>query len=593
MADAARTTVAQELVRYLERRGVTHVFGLCGHTNIAVLAAMSGSSLRFVNTRHEQVAAHAADGYARASGKASVLLTHLGPGLTNAATGVANAALDCIPMVVIAGDVPSHYYGKHPHQEVNLHADGSQFEIYRPFVKRAWRVDRVDLFPEIIEKAFALAESGQPGPVLVDVPMDVFSAAIDPALFARLEGGSRTWRKPSLDRDTAYEIVHRLVAARNPVLYVGGGVVLAQATDELRAFVDYMQIPVAHSLMGKGALPDDHPLVLGMTGFWGTQLTNETCLAADWVIGLGTRFKEADCSSWYRDYTFNIPDTKLIHIDIEPSEIGRNFPTTIGAVADLKQALRALLSAAKEIIPHARDLPPIATRIADFRRRFIADNAAMAQSDAFPMMPERILAEVRKALPRDAIITTDVGWNKNGVGQQFPIYTPGSVLTPGGYATMGFGPPAAIGAKLAQPNRVVLSLVGDGGFGQNPAALATAVEENLHVIWLVMNNNAYGTIGGLQKSAYGLTLGTIFPSAAGGWDEQKPNYAEIARAYGCEAERLRSAADLAPALDRALRAGKPYVIDVPMKNNPTPTTGHWNILDIYSTDGPVGHVSTD
>ena len=593
MADAARTTVAQELVRYLERRGVTHVFGLCGHTNIAVLAAMSGSSLRFVNTRHEQVAAHAADGYARASGKASVLLTHLGPGLTNAATGVANAALDCIPMVVIAGDVPSHYYGKHPHQEVNLHADGSQFEIYRPFVKRAWRVDRVDLFPEIIEKAFALAESGQPGPVLVDVPMDVFSAAIDPALFARLEGGSRTWRKPSLDRDTANEIVHRLVAARNPVLYVGGGVVLAQATDELRAFVDYMQIPVAHSLMGKGALPDDHPLVLGMTGFWGTQLTNETCLAADWVIGLGTRFKEADCSSWYRDYTFNIPDTKLIHIDIEPSEIGRNFPTTIGAVADLKQALRALLSAAKEIIPHARDLPPIATRIADFRRRFIADNAAMAQSDAFPMMPERILAEVRKALPRDAIITTDVGWNKNGVGQQFPIYTPGSVLTPGGYATMGFGPPAAIGAKLAQPNRVVLSLVGDGGFGQNPAALATAVEENLHVIWLVMNNNAYGTIGGLQKSAYGLALGTIFPSAAGGWDEQKPNYAEIARAYGCEAERLRSAANLAPALDRALRASKPYVIDVPMKNNPTPTTGHWNILDIYSTDGPVGHVSTD
>ena len=162
MADAARTTVAQELVRYLERRGVTHVFGLCGHTNIAVLAAMSGSSLRFVNTRHEQVSAHAADGYARASGKASVLLTHLGPGLTNAATGVANAALDCIPMVVIAGDVPSHYYGKHPHQEVNLHADVSQFEIYRPFVKRAWRVDRVDLFPEIIEKAFALERAANP-----------------------------------------------------------------------------------------------------------------------------------------------------------------------------------------------------------------------------------------------------------------------------------------------------------------------------------------------------------------------------------------------------------------------------------------------
>ena len=196
-------------------------------------------------------------------------------------------------------------------------------------------------------------------------------------------------------------------------------------------------------------------------------------------------------------------------------------------------------------------------------------------------------------MPRDALITTDVGWNKNGVGQQFPIYTPGSVLTPGGYATMGFGPPAAIGAKLARPDRVVLSLVGDGGFGQNPAALATAVEEKLAVIWLVMNNNAYGTIGGLQKSAYGLTLGTLFPTAEGGWDEQKPNYADIARAYGCEGERLRHAAELGPALQRALRSGKPYVIDVPMKNNPTPTTGHWNILDIYSPDGPVGHVSTD
>lgn len=593
MTATVRPTVAHELVRYLERRGITHIFGLCGHTNIAVLAAMADSTLHFVNTRHEQVAAHAADGYARASGKASVLLTHLGPGLTNAATGVANAALDCIPMVVIAGDVPSHYYGKHPHQEVNLHADGSQFEIYRPFVKRAWRVERADLFPEIIAKAFALAESGQPGPVLVDVPMDIFSAAIDPALFSKVEVGSRTWRKPGLDTDTARDIVRNLLAAEKPVLYVGGGILLAQASEELRAFVDHLQIPVAHSLMGKGALADDHPLVLGMTGFWGTQLTNDTCLAADWVLGLGTRFKEADCSSWYRDYTFNIPPTKLMHIDVDPSEIGRNFPTEIGAVADLKNALRALSIAARELHPQPRPSPAIAAKIAESRARFAVDNAAMATSDAFPMMPERILAEVRKALPRDAIITTDVGWNKNGVGQQFPIYTPGSVLTPGGYATMGFGPPAAIGAKLAQPKRVVLSLVGDGGFGQNPAALATAVEERLAVVWLVMNNNAYGTIGGLQKSAYGLTLGTLFPTAEGGWDEQKPNYADIARAYGCEGERLRSAAELGPALQRALQSGKPYVIDVPMKNNPTPTTGHWNILDIYSADGPVGHVSTD
>jgi acetolactate synthase-1/2/3 large subunit len=524
--------------------------------------------------------------------KASVLLTHLGPGLTNAATGVANAALDCIPMVVIAGDVPSHYFGKHPHQEVNLHADGAQHEIYRPFVKRAWRVDDPALFPEIIDKAFLLAESGQPGPVLVDVPMDVFSTEIDAALFARLESNTRTLRKPSLDLATAREIVDRMTAARQPLLYVGGGVVLADACEELRTFVELLGIPVAHSLMGKGALPDDHPLLLGMSGFWGTRLVNDTCLASDWVLGLGTRFKEADCSSWYRNYTFNIPPTRLIHIDIEPSEIGRNFSTEIGAVADLKQALRVLIDVAREKHPAGRKPGIITTSIADARRSFAADTQAMATSEAFPMMPERILAEVRAQLPRDAIITTDVGWNKNGVGQQFPVYTPGSVLTPGGFATMGFGPPAAIGAKIAAPDRVVLSLVGDGGFGQNPSALATAVEQKLAIIWLVMNNNAYGTIAGLQKAAYGLTHGTLFPAETD-WDAQKPNYAEIARAYGCQGERIRSAADLGPALRRALASGKPYLLDVPMKNNPTPTTGHWNILDIYSPDKKLEHAATD
>jgi len=588
-----KDTVANHLVRYLEKRGVRHVFGLCGHTNIAVLSAMASSSIDFINVRHEQVAAHAADGYARVTRKASVVLTHLGPGLTNAATGVANAALDCIPMVVIAGDVPSHYFGKHPHQEVNLHADGAQHEIYRPFVKRAWRVDDPNLFAEIIDKAFLLAESGQPGPVLVDVPMDVFSAEVDSTLFTRLEANTRNLRKPSLDISTAREIVIRMAEAREPLIYVGGGVVLADACEELRALVDHLGVPVAHSLMGKGALPDDHPLLLGMSGFWGTKLVNDTCLAADWVLGLGTRFKEADCSSWYRDYTFNIPPTRLIHIDIEPAEIGRNFVTEIGAIADLKQSLKVLNVVAREMYPAPRKAARITDTIAKFRREFAASNQVMATSDAFPMMPERILAEVRAQLPRDAIITTDVGWNKNGVGQQFPVYTPGSVLTPGGFATMGFGPPAAIGAKIAAPQRVVLSLVGDGGFGQNPSALATAVEQGLAIIWLVMNNNAYGTIAGLQKAAYGLTHGTLFPAETTGWDAQKPNYAEIARAYGCEGERLRSAADLAPALRRALASGKPYLLDVPMKNNPTPTTGHWNILDIYAPDSALEHAATD
>lgn len=584
-------TVAEHIVDFLERREVKHVFGLCGHTNIAVLAALAESPIDFVTVRHEQIASHAADAYARVTGKASVVLSHLSPGLTNCATGVANAALDCIPMVVIAGDIPTHYYGKHPHQEVNLHADAAQWEIYRPFVKRAWRVDRADLMAEILEKAFHLAESGQPGPVLVNVPMDIFSEVIPSDSFDRIRENTRALKKPSIDDETAREIVEALAKADNPVAYVGGGILLAQASEELRAFVEHMGLPVAHSLMGKGALRDDHPLVLGMTGFWGTELVNQSCLNADYIFAVGTRFKEADCSSWYPGYTFNIPGSKVIHIDIEPQEIGRNYPTEIGVVADAKAALRVLNRVAREMYPDGFKRPSLEQKIADFRTDFKARNVDMASSAAFPMMPERILADTRKALPEDAIITTDVGWNKNGVGQQFDILTPGSILTPGGFATMGFGPPGALGAKLAAPDRVVLSLVGDGGFGQNPSMLATAVELDLGIIWLVMNNNAFGTIAGLQKAHYGLTYGTTFPGSAEA-PANGPGYAEIARAYGAEGHRLSSANELLPALEAAIASGKPTVLDVPMINNPTPTTGHWNILDIYSPDRDVSHVAT-
>ena len=582
--------IANQLVKYLEARGVEHIFGLCGHTNIAVLAALSKSTkIKFINTRHEQIAAHMADGYARATKKASVLLSHLSPGLTNAATGVANAALDSTPMVVIAGDVPTHYYGKHPHQEVNLHADASQFEIYRPFVKRAWRVDSPHLFPEIIEKAFALAESGRPGPVLVDVPMDIFSKEIDVKLFERLRLNAKSLRKPSLDEDAATEIVKKLLAAKRPVLYVGGGIMLADATTELRAFVDHLQIPVAHTLMGKGALPDDYPFVLGMTGFWGTKFINDQCRGADWILGLGTRFSEADCSSWEPEYTFNFPPTKLMQIDIDPSEIGRNYPVEIGAVADLRQALIVLNRVARKLAPAGTKRPESAAEIGRAKAAFVAGNQAHSTSNAYPMRPERILADVRAALPRNALITTDVGWNKNGVGQQFPILEPGTIFTPGGYATMGFGAPAALGAKIAKPDRVVVALVGDGGFGQNPAMLATAFEQDVAVVWVIMNNYAFGTIAGLEKAHFGTTFGTVFEKDG---KPYSPDYAAIAKAYGIDGVKINAAAEFKPALERAIASGKPCVIDVVMQNEPVPTAGHWNIMDIYSPGRKVHHVST-
>ncbi|MEK3643535.1 thiamine pyrophosphate-binding protein [Aeribacillus sp. FSL M8-0235] len=582
--------ISHQLVKYLEDRGIEHIFGLCGHTNIAVLTALENSSIKFINVRHEQIAAHMADGYARAKKQTAVVLSHLGPGLTNAATGVANAALDSIPMVVIAGDVPSHYYGKHPHQEVNLHADASQYEIYRPFVKRAWRVERPDLFPEILEKAFQLAESGRPGPVLVSVPMDIFSKEVDVERFEKLKNHTKKLHKPSIDNETAVQIIERLVGAKNPLIYVGGGIILANASQELKELVDHLSIPVAYSLMGKGAISDDHPFTLGMTGFWGTEFINNMCRNADLILALGTRFAEADCSSWENEYTFNIPTTKLIHIDIDPNEIGRNYPAEIGVVADLKQALTVINRVAKDIVPNGRQNEALKQQIAANKEEFNRKNQEHIQNNSYPMTPQRILQEVREVLPKDAYITTDVGWNKNGVGQQFPVYEAGTVLTPGGFATMGFGAPAALGAKIAQPDKVVISLVGDGGFGQNPAFLATAFEENIPVVWVIMNNYAFGTIAGLQKAHFGTTLGTLFQKDG---KPYSPDYAAIARAYGIEGVKIQSADEFKPVLKQAIESNKPFVIDVEMQNIPTPTAGHWNIMDIYSPNKKVHHVAVE
>ena len=342
---AAETRIASYLLtEYLERLGVDVIFGLCGHTVIAFLDALGKSRIRFVSTRHEQVAAHAADGYARASGKTGVLLTHLGPGLTNACTGVANAALDSIPMVVIAGDVPSHYFGRHPHQEVNLHQDADQCQIYRPFCKRVYRVDRVEDLPRIIERAFHLAQAGRPGPVLVDVPMDIFSADLPIDAFHQLPA---RMSRPTLDAATVARIVDALASADRPVLYAGGGVLSARATSELAALAEALEVPVAHTLMGKGCLRRITRCSSARPDSGARRSRNDRCRTADLIVAIGTRLAEANSSSWDPRFTFSIPPTRLIHIDADEAEIGRNYPTELGAVADAKLALGALAAAAR------------------------------------------------------------------------------------------------------------------------------------------------------------------------------------------------------------------------------------------------------
>ena len=285
--------VAFQLVKFLEARGVEKVFGLCGHTVIGFLDALKESKITFITVRHEQIAAHAADGYARGKGcrVPGVLLTHLGPGLANATTGVAEAGLNSIPMVVIAGDVPSCYFGRHPHQEVNLHADASQYEIYRPFVKRAWRVDRPELLPEVMDKAFRLAVTGRPGPVLVSVPMDIFSMEIDTRFFEQRMHNMPLLPRPGLDVKTAEDIAALLAEAKSPVLYPGGGVISSGAASALTELATFLEIPVLYTLMGKGSIPDDHPLAVGMTGFWGTEFNNSAAMKADVMMAVGTRLR--------------------------------------------------------------------------------------------------------------------------------------------------------------------------------------------------------------------------------------------------------------------------------------------------------------
>ena len=589
----SKKLVADLIVDYLERRKVEYIFGLCGHTVIGMLDALNrnlekGGKLRYISNRHEAVASTAADGYARVTHKASVVMCHLGPGITNVLTGVANAAFDSIPMVVFAGDVPSYYYGKHPHQEVNMHGDATQYRLLEPVCKRCWRVDDPEALPDILDKAFRLAESGRPGPVLIDMPMDIWSRKIEEDLFARTYQDSHITVKPALDPACAKAIAKRLIEAKNPVIHAGGGILLAQASEELAALAEFLDIPISRTLMGQGCVSDLHPLMVGQTGFWGLAHTHAFTLGADVILALGTRFAEADSSSWYQGVTFDPSTTKFLQIDIDPTEIGRNYPVEIGAVADLKLALAQILEAAKAIKPEGIKRPGLREGIAKAKAEFKESVKAITEDLRFPMTPQRILKDVKEALPEDALIFTDVGWNKNGVAQQFTITIPGTVHHSSGLATMGFGASAVLGGKKAAPDKICIALIGDGGFGVNPTCMATAVEEGIACTWVVMNNMAFGTIAGLENANYHTQFGTKFHTPDGA--AYSPNWAKVAEGYGVEAILVNSAEEFAPAMRKAVeanKAGRPFLVEAIMENIAVPTPGCWNINDIYTPNDLV------
>jgi acetolactate synthase-1/2/3 large subunit len=570
-------SAAEAMVAQLESYGVEYVFGLCGHTNIALLDAMGRSSIRFVVARHEQAAAHAADGYARATGRPGVVLLHVGPGMTNAVTGVLTAALDSVPLVAIAGDVPSYYLGRHPHQEVNLHADGDQTAIYRPFVKRAWQVHRVADLARFTERAFWTATSGRPGAVLLSVPMDHFSRPVlaETAHAFPLAAPQR----PSLSTDVAGRIADLLVAAERPLVYLGGGLRQGPGLQALRSLIEHLDVPVAHSLMAKGTLPDSHPLLLGMPGFWGLEMTNRYTREADVVLALATRFAETDASSWDPRYTWQFPPGHLIQIDIDPAEIGRNFPVTVGAVADVAHAVQAIAAAVRDRQPTARRRSGLRETITASRRALFTGSRDRGTSTQFPLRPERILTDLRDILPSDAILVTDVGWNKNGVAQCYELPDDGRFITPGGASTMGFGPAAAVGVQIARPDRTVVALIGDGGMSAQLPAVPMAVEQGAPVIFVVMNNRSHGTISDLQTANFGRSYGCDFLDPQG--NPYSPDFAAFGRACGADGYAVASADEFGTALRAAVAARRPAVLDVPMVNEPVPTPGHWNIKDIY------------
>jgi acetolactate synthase I/II/III large subunit len=568
-------TGAMFIAECLRQEGVTKVFGQCGHTNYALIDACHKLGIEYVSFRHEQQAAHAADAYSRVSHKLAVVNVHLSPGLTNALTGVATAAADCTPMVVIAGNTPSYHHAREPHQGIRFHADASQGDMFRPICKRVWRIDDAKFIPDVLPRALNVAQTGRPGAVLLDVPMDVFSAQVkgEPVTVARRPGYGRVVGPD----DGIAEAAHVLGTARRPVIFAGNGVAVSDAYDELRALAETRQIPVATTLMGKGVFPEDHPLSLGMTGIWGTSAANDTTREADVIVAIGTGFAEADCSSWDPKYTFAIPPSRLIQIDIDPQEIGKIYPVDVGIVGDAQATLRELVRHLRSMGPGAPDAAR-QTVIETRKRKWAADLRPSQEDDGTPIHPARLLMELSKAAPADAVFVTDVGWNKNGAGQQLSAKRPRSFLTSGGMATMGFAPPAAIGAKIGAPDRKVIGLVGDGGLMSVVGALTTAVELNIPVLWVLFNNFCFSTIRSVGDTYFKNTYGTEFTRPDG--TPYNPDFVMMAKSFGIEAALVEDPADLAASLKKAIAADVPYLLEVRTRADvPMPRTGYWDIAD--------------
>ncbi len=552
-------TGGEIIARTLTNYGVEHAAGIPGHGVWSLLDGFlrDGSDIKLTQVFHEQSAVHMADGYWRASGKPMVALTSVGPGAVNTLMGLATAYADSTSLLTITGAPPTHMRGHGTMQELDRVRANNFPQMVGPAVKRQFEANTVAELPFVLHRAFNAMLTGRPGPVHIEVPMDVQAEDAD----VDLHDLERRIPQGVVHPDpSAIEAAARVLeAAERPVIVVGGGLVTANATAELIELAEKVQAAVVTTWNGKSGFPEDHRLFAGAVGQTGTTAGNGMAANADVVLSVGCRFTDWSASSYRKGVTFSLPPGKLLQIDIDPYEIGKNYPAEVGIVADAKPALADLTAAVGprsegDAADHLRTLEGLKAKWAD-------QIAGRTNSDEVPFTSQRPLRDLRSVLDRDGIVVAGSGNPQGAVKQSFPVYEPRTHMTAGGYSSMGWAVPAAIGAKLAQPERQVVCLVGDGDFLMSVQELGVVAQHNIPVCFVIPNNEGYMSIRGGQRkitdrhviSEWSRTDGTPYGV----------ELAEVAKGFGVKSWHVDAAADLESTLKTALETDGPTLVEVP------------------------------
>ncbi|MFQ5830162.1 MAG: thiamine pyrophosphate-binding protein [Candidatus Methylomirabilia bacterium] len=568
------------IVEYLIREKVPYVLGVCGHGNVGLLDALYDrtDAIATISTRHEQTAGHMADAYFRVAHRPVATLTSCGPGSCNIPIALACAFMDSSAFLAISANVPTSQFNRAPFQETYRHFQADYPSVIRPYVKQSWQPTRVDMLPTALRQAFGTMLSGRPGPVNVDIPFNLFKETDDvdvPEPVDWRQGiSSRSGGAPELVQQ-AFELLSR---ARRPLIHVGHGVALSEAGQELTVFARRMRIPVIFSPNGFGTLDMTDPLAIGFIGRNGTFPANEAGRTCDVLLALGVRFDDRSSSSWIPGYSFNIPPTKLIHVDIDVQEIGRNYPVHLGIVGDVRTVLRQLLALGETTPAEMSGREAWLEDIFKWQREWEDFIGPGRSSKVSPIHPQRVVEALRAVMPDDGIITADSGVHHNWIVQFWKARRPQTVLNTWGFSAMGFGVCGVLGAKLAAPERPCVSVCGDGGFMMRPDVLCTAVEYNIPVVWLIWNNFAYGAIRDIQTGLLAKReIATSFVRESTG-ELYNPDFVALARACGVDGIRVEEHADLAGAIEHAIKASAPFVLDVHVDRDiKPPTTGTWEL----------------